>query len=339
MLPGRYLLKICPGLAATLAITLLAQFMVAVEEAAFGFELLDGLVFAIILGTVFHSVFGLAPSLKAGVDFSAKFVLELAIVLLGASISVATISDAGTTMVAIVVVTVMLSLMTSYGICRLLGLDDQLATLVACGNSICGNSAIVAAAPVIGAKSDDVAASIAFTAALGIVVVLLLPPLFSISHLSQWQYGVFAGMTVYAVPQVLAATAPIGVASVQIGTLVKLMRVLMLGPVVLGLRLKEGQSGAKAKSGIAFARLVPWFIIGFFAMMCLRSFNVVPAAVVDSAKTSSAMLTTVSMAALGLSVNMRTVFASGGRVLFAGVLSLSALATFSFLGLAILRVQ
>lgn len=337
-MPIRQFLKICPGVVAAVAITLLAHVLVAAEKSVFGFELLDGLVFAIVLGTVFHTVFGLPSWLKPGVDFSAKFVLELAIVLLGASVSVTTISDAGTEMVAIVVATVVASLMTSYGICRLLGLDDQLATLVACGNSICGNSAIVAAAPVIGAKSDDVAASIAFTAALGIVVVLLLPPLFPLFHLSQWQYGVFAGMTVYAVPQVLAATAPIGVASVQIGTLVKLMRVLMLGPVVLALRLKDGRSGTQA-GGIAFARLVPWFIIGFFAMMCLRSFGLVPVTMVDTAKAGSALLTTVSMAALGLSVNMRTVFASGGRVLLAGVLSLTALGSFAFLGLAILHAQ
>jgi uncharacterized integral membrane protein (TIGR00698 family) len=331
------LLEICPGVAAAVAITLLAHALVAVEKIVFGFELFDGLVFAIVLGTVFHTVFGLVPLLKPGVDFSAKFVLELAIVLLGASMSVTTISDAGTTMIAMVVTTVVASLMTSYSICRLLGLDRQLATLVACGNSICGNSAIVAAAPVIGAKSDDVAASIAFTAALGILVVLLLPPLFPVFHLSQWQYGVFAGMTVYAVPQVLAATAPIGVASVQIGTVVKLMRVLMLGPVVLALRLTDGKSGTQA-GGIAFARLVPWFIIGFFAMVCLRSFDVVPAALVDGAQAGSTLLTTVSMAALGLSVNMRTVFASGGRVLLAGMLSLTALGIFAFAGMALLRV-
>jgi uncharacterized membrane protein YadS len=105
--------------------------------------------------------------------------------------------------------------------------------LVACGNSICGNSAIAAVAPVIGADGEDVAASIAFTAVLGVVVVLLLPFLAPLLHLSGLQYGVLAGLTVYAVPQVLAATAPLGMVAVQMGTLVKLVRVLMLGPVVL----------------------------------------------------------------------------------------------------------
>lgn len=335
-MPEWSILKIIPGLCVAALITLAAQALVLAETFLLGYELMDGLVFAIVLGTLFHTVAGLAPSLKAGVDFSATVVLEIAIVLLGASVSIATIADAGGLMIGIVAGTVILSLMASYGLCRMLGLPDQLATLVACGNSICGNSAIVAAAPVIGARSDDVAASVAFTAALGIVVVILLPPLFPLFRFSEWQYGVFAGMTVYAVPQVLAATAPVGVASVQMGTLVKLLRVLMLGPVILLLRLKTGSSSRQG-GRLPFGRLVPWFIVGFFLMMCLRSLAVITGDVLDVAKSGSAVLTTVSMAALGLSVDMRTVFASGGRVLLAGILSLATLGMLSVLGLAILH--
>lgn len=332
----RRLLDVYPGIFASVAITGAAQLLVAGEKALTGYELVDGLVFAIVLGTLCHTVFGLHPTLRTGVMFSSKIVLELAIVLLGASVSVATVVAAGAPIIAMVVGIVFLSLIISYSICRMLGLHDQLATLVACGNSICGNSAIVAAAPVIGARSGDVASSIAFTAALGIVVVLVLPPLFPATHFSQWQYGVFAGMTVYAVPQVLAATTPIGAASVQIGTLVKLVRVLMLGPVVLLLRIKNG---SQAKAPLSAAHLLPWFIVGFFLMMALRSFDLIPPAVGEAAKAASTVLTTVSMAALGLSVNMRTVFASGGRVLLAGVLSMLALSAMSVIGLMFLHMQ
>jgi len=116
-------------------------------------------------------------------------------------------------------------------------LPQRISILIACGNSICGNSAIAAVAPIIGADSDDVASSIAFTAILGVVVVLALPLLIPLLYLSQSQYGVLAGLTVYAVPQVLAATLPISPVSAQLGTMVKLMRVLMLGPVVVLLSL------------------------------------------------------------------------------------------------------
>jgi uncharacterized integral membrane protein (TIGR00698 family) len=260
-----------------------------------------------------------------GVSFSAKTLLEIAIVLLGASINVATIGSAGFTLMGVVFGVVIASLLIGYVIGRLLGLSDGLATLIACGNSICGNSAIVAAAPVIRAKPEEVAASIAFTAALGIIVVLLLPAVPQLIGLNEYQYGILAGMSVYAVPQVLAATAPVGVLSVQIGAMVKMMRVMMLGPVILLLGGKEGLDGQKVK----LRHLVPWFILGFLAAMTARSLSLIPESVLPVLKETSGILTLIAMAALGLSVNIVSVLSSGGRVLAAGTLSLLALLSIS----------
>ena len=169
-------------------------------------------------------------------------------VLLGASVSARAVMAAGPMLLVGIVGVVVVAIAVSYGIGRALGLEHKLATLVACGNSICGNSAIVAAAPVIGATAGDIAASIAFTAVLGVVVVLLLPLLVPLLHLSETQYGVLAGLTVYAVPQVIAATAPVATLSVHVGTLVKLVRVLMLGPVVIALSLGRRQDDGRRPS-------------------------------------------------------------------------------------------
>jgi uncharacterized integral membrane protein (TIGR00698 family) len=160
--------------------------------------------------------------------------------MLGASVSAAAIMALGPILIVGIVCIVAIAIGTSYCICRLLGLPQRMAILIACGNSICGNSAIAAVAPVIGADGNDIASSISFTAVLGVVVVLTLPLLATVLHLSLTQYGVLAGLTVYAVPQVLAATLPIGALSNQVGTVIKLVRVLMLGPVVLGFSLFAG---------------------------------------------------------------------------------------------------
>ena len=321
-----------PGLAAALAVTLAAFAVQWLEVKLFGFAWVDALVIAILLGVAVHSLAGMPKAAAPGIKFASKTLLEIAIVLLGASISFATIAHSGVFMVASVVATVFISIMLSYGIARMLGLPKHLATLVACGNSICGNSAIVATAPVIGAKPDDVAAAISFTAALGILVVLLLPSLVPLIGLSEWQYGVLAGMTVYAVPQVLAATVPVSAVSTQIGTIVKLLRVLMLGPVVLLLGLISGrESGAKPK----LSSLVPWFIIGFLGMMILRSLGLIPTEALKPIATVASVLTIVSMAALGLSVNLRTVLAAGGRVLLAGALSIAVLGALAAIVLAL----
>ena len=185
---------------------------------------------------------------------------------------------------------------------------------------------IAATAPAIGATSDDVAASIAFTAVLGVVVVLVLPLLAPVLGLSPTQYGVFAGLTVYAVPQVLAATAPIGPLSVQIGTLIKLVRVLMLGPVVLVLALVSKHAG-RERPGLR--QLVPWFIVGFLLLMALRSVGLMPQPLVAPLAWLANILTVIAMAGLGLGVDVRVVARAGGRVTGAVVLSLLALACVS----------
>jgi uncharacterized integral membrane protein (TIGR00698 family) len=213
-----------------------------------------------------------------------------------------------------------------------------MAILVACGNSICGNSAIAAIAPVIGADADDIASSISFTAVLGVVVVLGLPFLVPVLRLSLTQYGVLAGLTVYAVPQVLAATLPIGAVSNQIGTVVKLVRVLMLGPVILGIslfarRLRAEPAGAphrpnRRRPGLQ--ELVPWFITGFMIVLAVRSLGVIPRALLPAITQTAALLTTVAMAALGLGVDIRVVARVGPRVTAAVTASLILLGLISY---------
>jgi uncharacterized integral membrane protein (TIGR00698 family) len=205
--------------------------------------------------------------------------------------------------------------------------------LIACGNSICGNSAIAAVAPVIGADGDDIASSISFTAILGVMMVLGLPLLIPLLKLSATQYGILAGLTVYAVPQVLAATVPAGLVSTQVGTLVKLVRVLMLGPVVVGLSIIASRwqdpRAVQTKKRFDLFKFVPWFILGFLALAVLRSFAVIPGELADPIRRVTVLLTVVSMAALGLGVDVRVLATVGGRVTAAVTLSLLVLLAIS----------
>lgn len=331
---SRHPATILPGLALCGAVAAAAVLAEAAELRLFGRAWLEGLVLAILLGAALRTVWPMGPRFLPGIGFGARFVLELAIVLLGASISAAALAAAGPMLILGIAAVVAASLAASYGIGRLVGLPARLATLVACGNSICGNSAIAAAAPAIGADGDDVAASIALTAVLGVVVVLLLPLLVPALGLSFAQYGIFAGLTVYAVPQVVVATAPVAVLSVQLGTLVKLVRVLMLGPVVLALTLARGGQGRRPP----LHRMVPWFILGFLAMMGLRSSGLLPAALLPVLATSSGVLTVVAMAGLGLTVDVRQVARTSSRVAVAVVLSMAVLGLLSLAMLHVLAI-
>jgi len=331
--------RFLPGILLCLLVTAVATILETVETRLAGQAYLEALVIAILLGVGLRSVWTPAERWHKGIAFSAKTLLETAVVLLGASVSISTVLALGPALLGGIVAVVAMGLASSYSISRALGLPQRLAILVACGNSICGNSAIAAVAPVIGADADDITSSIAFTAVLGVITVLVLPLLVPALLLSLTQYGVLAGLTVYAVPQVLAATLPIGALSNQVGTIVKLVRVLMLGPVVLALslltrRLRDETdeaaphitAGDRPKPGFPpLHQLVPWFIAGFLAMLVIRSAGVIPASVLLPIKNVANILTTVSMAALGLGVDVRVVARAGLRTTVAVTLSLLVL--------------
>jgi len=329
--------SVLPGILVCLAVTAIAVSLQAFEQRVFGHPYIEALVIAILLGIAVRSAWQPGERFRSGIAFSAKQLLEVAVTLLGASLSLGAIVASGPALLTGIVATVVLTIGASYGICRVLALPVRMAILVACGNAICGNSAIAAVAPVIGAESKDIAAAIAFTAVLGVLMVLGLPLFVPLAGLSQNQYGVLAGLTVYAVPQVLAATVPVGLLSTQVGTLVKLVRVLMLGPVVVVFSIlirwlpQDGAAAALKPGRLRVTKLVPWFIIGFLLLASLRSFGLISDPAAKSLTQLAGFLTIVSMAALGLGVDVRILARVGGRVTAAVTGSLIVLIAISFL--------
>ncbi|WP_321930977.1 YeiH family protein [Paraburkholderia guartelaensis] len=345
-----YLAGLIPGVALCIGVCLVSWLLQALQARLFGHVWLESLVLAILVGALVRIVWTPGGRWTSGITFSAKTLLEISVVLLGVSFSAAALQATGVKLLAGIVVIVIAAILASYGIGRVLKLPRRMALLIACGNSICGNSAIAAVAPVIGASRDDVAASIAFTAVLGVAVVLGLPLLSLTLHLNAVQYGTLAGMTVYAVPQVLAATAPVSTVSVHIGTLVKLVRVLMLGPVMLLLSTlvpgrdptagtPEQSDGSTPQPGkVRMTKLVPWFIVGFVLLCTARAAGLIPMPLLQPASQFGSVLTVVSMAALGLGTDLRTVAKAGPRVTSAVVLSILALAMMSLVLIHVLRI-
>ena len=328
LLPRR---SVVPGLAFVALLTAVSLGIASLETRVLGHPVIEALVVSLVLGMLVRTAWTPPSFLDAGVRFSAKEVLEVAVLLLGVAVDLPLLLRAGPSLAIGIVLLVVIGLLASYGIGRALGLRHELAVLVACGNSICGNSAIAAVAPVIDADKEHVASAIAFTAILGVAVVLGLPLLQRPLGLSFYQYGVLAGLTVYAVPQVLAAAFPVSALSGQVGTLVKLVRVLMLGPVVLFFALTRRRAiahgnaagGAHAggsvdavapRSRLRIGRYVPWFIPGFLLLAALRSSGAIPVPVVDPARTASSVLTVAAMAGLGLGVNLRALRGVGRPV-------------------------
>ena len=146
-----HILRLVPGIALSAAVTGTAVLLARAETALFGRAWLESLVLAILLGTLVRTLATVPVSCEAGVRFSAKVVLELAVMLLGASVSAGAVAAHGLPLLGGIALAVVLAIMFSYAVGRLLRLPHEMAVLVACGNSICGNSAIAAVAPVIAA--------------------------------------------------------------------------------------------------------------------------------------------------------------------------------------------
>ncbi|MEP6835908.1 MAG: putative sulfate exporter family transporter [Gemmatimonas sp.] len=334
------------------AVGLAAWTVAELETARFGHPVVEALVVAIILGMVVRTAWTPPARAEPGVRLAGKGLLELAVCLMGLSVDLPMLVSAGPALAIGVVLLVVIGLALSYSLGRAFGLPHKLAVLVACGNAICGNSAIAAVAPVIGADAEQVGSAIAFTAILGVAVVLGLPLLITPLGLSFYQYGVLAGLTVYAVPQVLAAAFPVSVLSGQVGTLVKLVRVLMLGPVVLFFALRQprvtvaANDSARQPNGTSaplnwssIGQFVPWFIVGFLALAGVRAMGWAPDATVRFAHQAATILTVVAMAALGLGCDLRAIARAGAGIVATVVGSLLVLVTLSVLLIHILGIS
>lgn len=323
--------QLVPGLLLSAAVAAAAYGIAYVEEMMFGRAWLEPLVVAILLGALVSNVARLGDRFDPGVNFGAKQVLELAVALLGLSLTAQALHQLGLSLLVGVPLLVGTSILAGYGVSRLFGLNRRLSILVATGNSVCGNSAIAAVAPIIGAKREEVAAAISLTAIIGVAVVLLLP-LFGLAvNLDRTAYAVFTGLTVYAVPQVIAAAAPFGGQAVVLATLVKLARVVMLGPITLCFSLiARRRSAAQVETAGKRPALLPWFVIGFVVLAVANSLITLPKPLLHPIQQFSTLLTIIAMAALGLGVDARALKQVGPSVAFSTTASLLVVGALAF---------
>ena len=305
----------------------------------------DSLLIALILGIVLGNTFVRARWLTSGLAIAGKQVLEFAVMILGASVFLPDMLDAGPAVFLLIIIGVIGSMFLAYCVGHFLfGLSRPTAILIGVGNSICGNSAIAVAAPIVGATAAEIGAVIGISAILGAVQIICLPLLAMFLGLSDYQYGLVAGMAVYAVAQVYAASAPVSKASASLATVVKLTRVVLLGPLVISIHgiskiaafrgSEQSVSVAHASQGyvVLIARYIPWFVLGFVVLTGLRSTNVVSQVLGEQIHHVSQYLFVIAMLAIGLAVDLRDVLKIGPKVAATIFIVLSFMIMISLLG-------
>ena len=307
---------------------------------------------ALPLGLLMGNTLRLPERLRSGVRYAVKSVLTFGIILLGARLNFGDILKVGTTALLMSAGQVVLMLALALAVRGIFGIRSKLATLLGIGTAICGGSAVIAAAPVIGADEEDVAFAVASVSFLGLAAMFLLPLVGHGLAMDPKSFGVWAGLAIHQTPQVVAAGFAYHPIAGQTATLVKLARVCFLAPVVLVLGFLARKSGStKTSKKLGLFDFVPPMVLGFLVLACLHSLGLIPAVdlkfpgrtplgidLLELCKQLSGIAIAMGMAAVGLETSFRSLGNIGLRPLLAGVLLALVSAVFSFFGVRWLAV-
>jgi uncharacterized membrane protein YadS len=304
-----------------------------------------GPVFGIVLGVLAGLFIPALRSevLRPGIDFAAKNLLQLSIVVLGTGLSLQQVAHVGLSSLPVMLGTLALALGGAWLFGRLLGVRDDTQVLIGVGTAICGGSAIAAATAAIGARRSSVAYALATIFTFNIVAVLTFPPLGHLLGMSPEAFGLWAGTAINDTSSVVAAGYAYSQSAGDQAIVVKLTRSLTLIPIVLTLvALKvrrenraaraldvQGAAGqgasyhratASTRRPLPWKKLVPLFLIGFIAAAGLRSAGAVPDAWLPTLSLIGTCLITAALTAIGLSLRPRELRDAGPRPLLLGAI-------------------
>lgn len=309
-----------PGILACLCIAVPAWFLGRT------FEVVGGPVFAILLGMVMALFWKEQGRARAGITFTSKKILQLAVVLLGFGMNLSSVAKVGAQSLPIILSTITTSLVAAFVLHKLLHMDAKISTLIGVGSSICGGSAIAATAPVIGADDEEIAQSISVIFLFNVLAALTFPTLGRMLGLSNEGFGLFAGTAVNDTSSVTAAAAAWdgihGSNTLDTAAIVKMTRTLAIIPITLVLAFLRTRQEEKSVRGtgvtVSLKKIFPWFVLFFVLASVVTTLLPLPAAVTGFLKSASKFFIVMAMAAIGLNTDVVKLVRTGGKPIFMG---------------------
>ena len=276
------------------------------------------LIVGIVLGMIYANSLRnhLPKTWVPGIQFCTKQVLRTGIVLYGFKLTFQSVIDIGGAALLIDAVVVAFTILLGAGLGRLLKMDRDTALLTSIGSSICGAAAVLGAEPVVKSQPYKAAVAVSNVVIFGTLSMFLYPALFraGMLDLTTEQMGLFTGATLHEVAHVVGAGNAMGQDISDPAIIVKMIRVMMLAPVLVILSIilsrreaAAGQTGQKRKITI------PWFAFLFLAVIGFNSLHLLPSGVVSAINSLDTFLLTMAMTALGAESSFEKFKKAGAR--------------------------
>lgn len=311
---------------------ILVCFLIAVPSWLLGkqFEIVGGAVIAILVGMIITAFWKNKGVYEGGIKYTSKKILQWAVILLGFGLNLGVVYQTGIQSLPIIVCTIATSLIIAFVLHKVLHISGNISTLIGCGSSICGGSAVAATASVIDADDEEVAQAISVIFFFNVLAAILFPPLGSalgFSNTSGEAFGVFAGTAVNDTSSVTAAAATwdsmwgLGTETLDKAVTVKLTRTLAIIPITLVLAfVRSKQSGEEGKK-VNLKSIFPFFILYFIGASIITTIAVnfgVPNTFFAPFKELSKFFIIMAMAAIGLNTDIVKLIKTGGKPILMG---------------------
>lgn len=294
-------------------------FIIALPAYLIGIRLplIGGPVFAILAGMLI-ALLERPESLQAGITFTAKKILQLAIILLGFQMNLFNVFKVGSESLLVMLCTLFATLFTAWSFAKFLKISGNASLLIGVGTAICGGSAIAAVAPVIQASDEDIAYSISTIFLFNVVAVFIFPPLGHMLELNDASFGLWAGTAVNDTSSVVAVGLAFSPVALEYATIVKLTRTLLIIPMVLALAWYKMRQSRVNEVKVSFIKIFPWFVLGFLLASIISTTGMFSLSAMKTLSDTGKFCIIMAMAAIGLNTNLKKLVANGWRPIALG---------------------
>lgn len=287
---------------------------------------IGGAVFGIVIGIIINNIVGKPKCTIEGVGFTAKKILQWAIIALGAGLSLSQVRKTGLESLEVTIFTIVTAFITAYGFGKLLKIPNKLKTLIGVGTAICGGSAIAAVSPIIEADEVEIAYSISTIFLFNVIAVLIFPPLGHLLGFSDKAFGLWAGTAINDTSSVVAAGYAFSNNAGEYATVVKLTRATLIIPISLifafitAYKKKKEAKMEKGEINYSFKKIFPWFILWFLVASLLNTMGLFKVSTIYYINELGKFLIVMALSAIGLSSNFKEMTKAGLKPILLGVI-------------------